>query len=265
MRVLLVGSAKKSRGFDRIARLPNLGLSSIAANLDKTICDIKTVDLLVAGKNPSEYYLRLLKKYQPDVVGLSCMSFHYAETIELAKITKKFKQNVIVVLGGYHPTSDYEVILESDDMQFIDYIIRSEGEITFNELVKSLNNGKYINEVPNLSYRDNGSIIHNPVGDLVNLDDLNLPDRNSRILKKGFYLFGYPADVIETSRGCVFDCDFCSINNMYGKSFRKFKIDRVIDDIRDAQSHGAKALMVSDDNITISGKRYMELLSLIHI
>ena len=60
-------------------------------------------------------------------------------------------------------------------------------------------------------------------------------------------------------KATVFDCDFCSINNMYGKSFRTFEIDRVLDDIRDAQSHGAKALMVADDNITIAGKRYMEL------
>jgi len=259
MRVLLVGSPKKNLGFDRIARLPNIGLSSIASNLDKTICDVKIADLLVAGRKPYKYYLSLLKEYQPDMVGLSSMSFNYADAILLAQMTKNFNHNITVVLGGYHATSDYETILKSDDMKYIDYIIRQEGELTFNELIKAIKYGNKINDIPNLSYRDNGSIIHNPPGELAKLDMLKPPDRNARILKKGFYFFGYPADVVETSRGCVYDCDFCSINNMYGKSIRKYKIERVIEDIRDAQSHGAKALMVSDDNITINGKRFMEL------
>jgi radical SAM superfamily enzyme YgiQ (UPF0313 family) len=259
MRVLLVGSPKKGLGFDRITRLPNIGLSSIAANLDKTLCEVKIVDLLVAGFRPYKYYLSLLKKIQPDVVGLSSMSFNYADSILLAQITKKFNQNIITVSGGYHATSDYETILKSDDMQYIDYVIRQEGEITFNKLLEALNSSKQVNDIPNLSFRNNGTIIHNPAGNLADLETLKPPDRNVRILKKGFYFFGYPADVVETSRGCVFDCDFCSINNMYGKSIRKYKIERVIEDIRDAQAHGAKALMIADDNVTLTGKHYMEL------
>jgi len=259
MQILLVGSPKKNIGFDRIARLPNIGFSSIASNLDKSICDVKIVDLLVAGRKPYKYYLNLIKKDKPDLVGLSSMSYNYEDAVLLAKITKEFDHNIITVLGGYHATSDYKNILQSNDMQYIDYIVRREGEITFNELIKALKNGDKLDNISNLSYRSNGSLIHNPTGTLVNLENLNPPDRNVRILKEGFYFYGYPADVVETSRGCVYDCDFCSINNMYGKSIRKYKIERVIDDIRDAESHGAKALMISDDNITINGKRVIEL------
>ena len=259
MRILLVGSPKKNIGFDRIARLPNIGLSSIASNLDKSICDVKIVDLLVAGYRPYKYYSGLIKKYKPDIVGLSSMSYNYSDAVLLAKITKNYNHNIITVLGGYHATSDYETILQSNDMQYIDYIIRQEGEITFNELIRALYNGKKVNRISNLSYLKNGSVIHNPSGEFANLNNLNPPDRKARILKKGFYFFGYPADVIETSRGCVYDCDFCSINNMYGKSIRKYNIDRVIEDIQDAKSYGAKALMISDDNITINGKRFIEL------
>jgi len=46
---------------------------------------------------------------------------------------------------------------------------------------------------------------------------------------------------------------------MYGKSFRTYKIERILEDIRDARSHGARAIAISDDNITIHGKRYLEL------
>ena len=156
MQILLVGSPKKNIGFDRIARLPNIGLSSIASNLDKSICDVKIVDLLVAGRKPHQFYLNLIKKNKPDVVGLSSMSFNYADAIQLAQLTKNFDHKIITVLGGYHATSDYENILQSNDMQYIDYIIRREGEITFNELIRALQNGKKVNSIFNLSYRDNG-------------------------------------------------------------------------------------------------------------
>jgi radical SAM superfamily enzyme YgiQ (UPF0313 family) len=242
-----------------MTRLPNLGLSSIAANLDRNLCDIKIVDLIVAGRNPQKYFLSLLQTYQPDVVGFSCMIFQYAKTLEFAKMTKNFNKNIKVVMGGYYPTVDYDVILESADMEFIDFVIRSEGEIAFNELIRALNNGGDFRKVLNLSYKDNGSIVHNPKSKLLNLDEIKPPDRDVRILKKGFHLFGYPADAIETSRGCTCDCDFCSIRSMYGKSFRKYKIERVLNDIRDAQKHGAKSLMITDDNPTLAGRRYKEL------
>ncbi len=72
-------------------------------------------------------------------------------------------------------------------------------------------------------------------------------------------MLGKPGDAIETSRGCVYDCNFCSIRNMYGKSFRKFSIDRIMTDLEDAKRHGAKRIFITDDNITIDGKRYLEL------
>ncbi len=259
MRVLLVANPRTNMGFDIFMRIPNLGLCSIAANLDKELCDVKIIDLVLAGKNPKEYYKNLLKEYQPDVVGLSCMVFQYYVAIELAKITKDFNKNIKIVLGGYYPTVDYDVIAESDNMQYIDFIIRGEGELAFNEFIKALSKGDDFTEVPSLSYIDNGKIIHNPRNEIANLDELKPPDRDARIIKKGFHLMGYPADAIETSRGCTHKCNFCSILKMYGKSFRKYKIERVLDDIRDAKRNGAKALFVVDDNITLDGKRYKEL------
>jgi radical SAM superfamily enzyme YgiQ (UPF0313 family) len=64
-----------------------------------------------------------------------------------------------------------------------------------------------------------------------------------------------PIDCVETSRGCTQGCKFCSINKMYGRSFRKFSIKRVIEDIRDAEDHGAESIFFVDDNITLDLKR----------
>ena len=259
MKVLLVANPMTVMGFDRMVRLPNLGLNSIAANIDKRMFEVKIVDLVLAGKNPREYYKNLLVDYQPDIVGLSCMSFQYQEALALARLTKMYNKNSTVVIGGYHPTVDYETILESKDMDVIDFLVRNEGEVTFDRLTKALKSGDDLRTIPNLSYRANGDTIHNLSGGLVNLDELKRPNRDARILKKGFKLFGYPADVIEMTRGCVFDCNFCSITKMYGKSLRKYPIQRIIEDIKDVIDRGAKAIMLADDNTTIDGKHLKKI------
>lgn len=260
MRVLLVANQETEFGLDRSIRLPNLGLSSIAGNLDRELCEVKVVDLVVAGRNPRKRLHRTLKKFRPDVIGLSCMTFQYNESFELARIAKLFDKDITVVMGGYHPTVAYDLILKNeDDIKSIDFLIRNEGEVAFNELLKAMEKGNDFSNVPNLSRLNNGSIIHNPRSDVLDLERIKLPDRDARINTKGFHIFGYPADVIETSRGCSFSCDFCCIRSMYGRSYRTYRIDRVLDDIRDARSHGAQAIFIADDNITLDGKRFAEL------
>jgi len=70
---------------------------------------------------------------------------------------------------------------------------------------------------------------------------------------------GRQVDVVETSRGCTFDCSFCSIIEMRGRNFFRRAMDRVIDDIRDARNRGARAIFIVDDNITLDVKRFEAL------
>ncbi len=138
-------------------------------------------------------------------------------------------------------------------------MIDGEGEVPFNELMKSLVNGQDFTTVPGLMYLKDGKIQQNPRTVLLPPEEIKLPKRSARIFNKGFHIMGQPADVIETSRGCVYDCNFCSIRNMYGKSFRKFSIERILADLEDAKRYGAKSIFITDDNITLDGKRYLKL------
>jgi radical SAM superfamily enzyme YgiQ (UPF0313 family) len=65
--------------------------------------------------------------------------------------------------------------------------------------------------------------------------------------------------MIETSRGCTFDCSFCSIIEMRGRNFFMYPVDRVLDDIRDARDHGARAIFIIDDNIMLNVRRFEAL------
>jgi hypothetical protein len=84
---------------------------------------------------------------------------------------------------------------------------------------------------------------------------LRLPNRGARVLR-GYTLLGRQVDVVETSRGCTYDCSFCSIIEMRGRNFHAYPIDRVLADIRDARLHGAEAIFLVDDNITLDVHRF---------
>ncbi len=259
MKILLVGNPRTVMGFNRLTKIPSLNLASLAANTDEGSAEIKIADLVVKDKDPKGALLKVLKSFQPDAVGFTAMSFQYKTALELAKLTKTHLKNAVTLLGGYHATADHENILLSPDHEYFDILIDGEGEVPFSELVKKLSKGHDHSEIPGITFRKNGSIVHNPRPDLLPVDKINIPLRNARIYKKGFHMMGMPSDVIETSRGCVFDCNFCSIRYMYGKSFRKFSIERILLDLEDAKRHGAKAVFIADDNITLDGKRYLKL------
>jgi radical SAM superfamily enzyme YgiQ (UPF0313 family) len=240
-------------------RIPNLGLCSLAGNIEKGLAEIKVLDLITVRKRPLYYIKKYIREYSPVIVGFSSMTFQYKSTIEFIKYVKKISPNILTLLGGYHVTVAKDKIIDSDDINFIDFIIEGEGEIAFNELIKSIKFKKDYSHIPGLTYKENGKIFSNPQGKLIDLETLRIPDRSVRLRTNGFQSMGLRTDAVETSRGCIFDCNFCCINMMYGKSYRKFRIERVIEDIKDAVKFGAESIAFTDDNITLDGKRYKVL------
>jgi len=255
VKALLFAMPESTSGYAMAGFLPNLGIISIAGNVNSDVCDVKVADLLLVKRGLEDYVLGLLRRQSPDLVGLSCMSFQYHSALKLAKLVKTYDKNIFVVIGGYHPTLMYEEIAASPGSQFIDFIVRGEGEATFNELVTAMHAERGYDKITGLSYKTAGVFHHNPPRDLLPLDAIQLPKRNARLITKGFRAFGLPADVIETSRGCTYNCKFCTIRYMYGRTFRKYEISRIIADIKDAYEHGARWLMITDDNITLDLQR----------
>jgi radical SAM superfamily enzyme YgiQ (UPF0313 family) len=102
--------------------------------------------------------------------------------------------------------------------------------------------------------------VHNPDRSPHRLEDSEIrpPNRDARVLK-GYTLLGRQVDVIETSRGCTYDCSFCSIIEMRGRNFHTYSFDRVLADIRDARDHGARTIFMVDDNITLNVRRFEAL------
>jgi radical SAM superfamily enzyme YgiQ (UPF0313 family) len=110
---------------------------------------------------------------------------------------------------------------------------------------------------PGLSYRSSDGFRHNPDRPISSLEgtEIRPPRRDVRALQ-GYTMLGRQVDVVETSRGCTFDCSFCSIIEMRGRNFFTYDMSRVIADIRDAHNKGARAIFLVDDNITLNIARF---------
>jgi radical SAM superfamily enzyme YgiQ (UPF0313 family) len=138
--------------------------------------------------------------------------------------------------------------------------VRGEGEQTFCELIRALEAGERAPGIAGLSGRVAGAWVHGPERAIAHLrsEPPRLPNRASRVLG-GYTLLGRQIDVVETSRGCTYDCSFCSIIEMRGRNFHVYPIERVIADIADAKQRGARAIFLVDDNITLDVRRFEAL------
>jgi radical SAM superfamily enzyme YgiQ (UPF0313 family) len=163
-----------------------------------------------------------------------------------------------VVIGGYDPSLAPEAWTHPDIG--VDFIVRGEGELTFRDLVRALEHGAPLAGVPGLWYRDGTAVRRNPGRPITPIENgsVRLPNRAARVLS-GYTMLGRAVDVVETSRGCTFDCSFCSIIEMRGRNFHRFPLSRVMEDIADARARGARVIFFVDDNITIDVPRFEAL------
>src|SRR5262245_53036954 len=237
-------------------RMPNGALASLAGNVDAHH-QVSIADLVLVQSSVRTTVERLVRDLQPGVVGLSVMTFQRTTALRIARLVKNLRPSARIVVGGYDPSLATDVYESCGD---IDFVVRGEGEQTLCMLLRALENEGGFG-IPGLSYRGaDGRFVHNAARPVMPLasEKLRLPKRDARVLR-GYTLLGRTVDVIETSRGCTFDCSFCSIIEMRGRNFHPYPIDRVLADIADARAHGAEAIFLVDDNITLDVERFAEL------
>jgi len=272
-----------------VVRMPNGALSSLAGNLDPHH-RVAVADLILVQSRVVPTIERLMRECTPDVVGLSVMTFQRATAFKIARLVKRLRPAARVVVGGYDPSLAPAAYEPCGD---VDFLVRGEGEQTFCELLRALEAGGPVPPIAGLSWRSgpgpdrragldprraglavqdppfwqdppcvqgppcDGRWVHGPERAIADLKSkpLRLPNRAARVLD-GYTLLGRQVDVVETSRGCTYDCSFCSIIEMRGRNFHVYPIERVIADILDARSRGARAIFLVDDNITLDIRRF---------
>ena len=203
------------------------------------------------------------KKY--DVVGITSTTPIFHKANKIAEQIKKKDNYIKTIIGGAHITVLPNYIKGSN----FDYGVIGEGEITFPKLLKSIERRVKYPKINGLIYKKNKSFVKTKQRELIkNLDDLPIPDRKSLNLdkykesvpKKG--LIKYAS--ILGSRGCPFNCIFCSTNTIFGKKFRLRSAKNIFNEIKQVHDElNIKHFSLLDDTLTVSRKRIMELSKLI--
>ena len=123
---------------------PPLGLAYLASMV-RDEHDVRIVDSL-AEDYTYEDVERVIKKYDPDVVGITSTTSMMPDAYVVAKMAKTFNEDVKMVMGGPHVTFVPERTLR--ECPYIDYIVRGEGELTFRELIDSLERNRDPSSIP---------------------------------------------------------------------------------------------------------------------
>lgn len=249
MKILLIFPPfQLGRWMGKIMRSPPLSLLQLASMVPDH--QVEVLDLNTTPQMGVTELERKIAKF--DLVGVTCMTITLKAALNICKIAKR--NEITTVMGGFHPTLNPDVM----NYQWIDYLVRGEGEYTFKELIAGIPPSKILG----LSYRDNGNYHHNnPRPFIKNLDTLPYTPKDL-IDYTPYHYFWNPADAIETSRGCLFNCSFCCVTQFYCRTYRTKSPERVLKEIARVPTN-QKMVSIVDDNFSLDYKRVMRICDLI--
>ncbi|MBU1088034.1 MAG: B12-binding domain-containing radical SAM protein [Candidatus Omnitrophica bacterium] len=225
-------------------RLPAYNLAQLATLL-KTEHKIEILDNTINLFHAHDIF-KTIKSFGPEIIGFSVSFGAYTKNvIEIARNIKAKYPRIILIAGGRIPTFIHEPFLAGG----FDYLVAGEGENTLYELVQHLS-GKSKSNISNIKgivYKKDRVIeINQPRGLIEKLDDL--PFASRELLKKRYSLWGYgDLTSIEGSRGCSYNCSFCSQPNFW-KKLRVFSNERILKELELIRGQGFKELIFNDDS-----------------
>ncbi|MGB2907732.1 MAG: radical SAM protein [Candidatus Aminicenantaceae bacterium] len=189
---------------------------------------------------------------EADLVGISTITSTAPRAYLIADRIRD--EGIPVLLGGPHVT-----FLADEGLQHADFVIRGEGEQALMRLIDAWEADRDFSSVPNLSYVVDGEVRHNALGAVEeDLDRIPFPDL-SALLVAGRSILGHQTIPVQTSRGCPYDCAFCSVTGMFGRGYRFRSPQNVIEELRQYDSP-KNHIFFYDDNFAANPKRLKELL-----
>ncbi|HSF66413.1 MAG TPA: hopanoid C-3 methylase HpnR [Nitrospiraceae bacterium] len=232
-------------------RLEPLGLELVAQAARQAGHDVRLLDLQVAAQ---EEYFHLVETWRPDVIGFSCNYLaNVPEIIDLAKETKVRLPRAFVLIGGHSASFVARELLRHGDGA-VDCVLKGEGESAIIRLLAAVEDDrKALSTVPGaVSVEGDGP----PASFAPDLDAVG-PARDL-VNHRRKYFIGVldPCASIEFTRGCPWDCSFCSAWTFYGRSYRMRSTERIIDDLARIREPG---VFILDDVAFIQAKQGFEI------
>jgi len=266
---------------------PPLGTAYVAALLEKQHT-VGIIDAHIEGWrnleqiDETKYRIGLKNKeiaeritqWSPDIVGITVPFSGWSKTAyEIASIVKSIDKNIITMLDGQHPSArPYDCLTHSN----IDFVVIGEPEHTIFELVGALEQGikRDLKKIRGIGFNKKGKpVVTPPRPAIQDLDSLPFPARHLLPMDKYFAAvresplrgeIRKPWATMITSRGCPYNCVFCTIHTVMGKKWRCRSSENVVDEIEQlVHTYHIKQIDFMDDNMTLNKKRMETICDLI--
>jgi radical SAM superfamily enzyme YgiQ (UPF0313 family) len=191
-----------------------------------------------------------------DVLGLSVITRTANQSFELARRVRAINPRVKILFGGPHPTA-----LPEESLEFGDVVVTHEGDYTLPRVLERLQDNladPQLTDLPGVNYlgRD-GEIIRNPDRPFLTSEELSalpFPVYSDRVNR------GITHNVVNTSRGCPYECEFCSVIENFGRGFRFLDDDAAVALIRHTIQLNGKPIFFGDDIFAANRARTTRIL-----
>lgn len=239
------------------ASFPPVGLGYLSGVLKKAGYQVCCIDACnMSWKLLEEKILEA----KPNVVGITCWTFARVSAFKSGNIARSCCPNAKIIIGGQHATFLPEQTMDAANA---DFVVLREGEKTIVELIQTIQKNGDFSKVKGIAYRDGDKIfITTPRPFISDLDTIPFPDYDDFNLDdyKGLPDSGRRAAGIITSRGCPFNCYYCSSKEYWTRKWRYRSPDNVLSEIEYLYHElGVRALTIFDDNFTIKKDRAIEV------
>ena len=241
------------------AVLPPLGIAYIAAVLEKDGHKVKIIDgpawATMLGYDFKDLE-KDIKDFNPDVVGVSANTSQIDHARKAISLSKSVNKDCVVVLGGPLISADPKVLLQFEQ---VDFGVYGEADLTFSEILKAVEQKKPLEGMEGIIWRENGEVRFLKPKVIIDLDQIPMPARH--LLKMDIYRPSpanyrrLPATTVMTSRGCPYQCIFCS-RPTEGTAFRAHSAERVVDELEHlATKYGIRDVQIFDDTFSLIPSR----------
>src|SRR4030042_1951979 len=257
MKIMLV-----SPPFKGMSKYPPLGIGYIASTLmENGFPDVSLLDADIMEYSVEKTIDKIMNDDR-DLVGISVCTPAVNTTLKIAERLKNLDDRLRVIVGGPHISSFPETLLSS---RYIDAACIGEGEESFLELSERYKQGRDLNGVRGVLYKDKGQIIKNELRQTISdIDKIPPPARFLYKLDRyriaGEFPPGkFPFTTLLTGRGCPFNCTFCASKTVFGRKIRFRSVDMVLKEIEDiVYRFGIRHIQIIDDTFTFKKSRVIE-------
>jgi anaerobic magnesium-protoporphyrin IX monomethyl ester cyclase len=252
MRVLLVEPPKVPWEMMGHVVAPPLGLAQLAGCLEAAevpveILDANALDIGWAGLGAA------IAQASPDLIGLTVYTPYVPEVKRAVRIARQAAPQAVIALGGPHVTFTAEETLET--MPQVDVVARGEGDQIIVDLARAIEAGEGLERVPGISFRRDGQLVETPVAPPLDLRSLPMPAFHLMPVERYYFAsLGGPFATVVASRGCPFQCTFCSEWPFWRGGWRPHDPDQVVEQIDIlVNRYGRKNIWFGDDCFNVDG------------